>query len=630
VEKPTRSLTGPHRRAISIIAVGFAVFQIWYNSFGVMPGIIMNCYHLGFLLVLCFLLYPPTKRSSKERIHPFDYVLALGGVAVGVYLPLAYNDLHLVRGSVANTRDYAFAILALLLVLEAARRTTGPIIPTLSVLFLLYTRFGRYFPGILAHGGLSWTRILYRMYLTYEGLFGITLSVSATFIFLFILFGAFLQRSGASGLFNDLALALAGARRGGPAQVAVISSAMMGTLSGSAVANVATTGSFTIPLMKSIGYTPAFAGAVEAAASTGGMIMPPIMGAAAFIMASFLELPYARIMLAAVIPALLYYAAIMLTVDIEARKLGLVGLPRESIPRVREVLGRKGLLLLPIVVVIYTLLIGKTPLYAGFAGIIATVAAAAVRKETRMGPRDILAAMETGALGAVQVGIACGACGIMVGVAAMTGIGSVLAHNILRLSGGVPILTLLLVMIISIILSLGLPSTALYIIVAVVAAPALVRAGLLPLAAHMFVFWFGAMSNVTPPVALASYTAAGLAGSDPTRTGFTGLKLTLAGFLIPFMFAFDPVLLLEARGALDVLLAVGSGLVGVYALAAALENFYVRRLSPLERVLFFSAAVMLIKPGLATDLGGLGLVALALASHLTRHRARPETAGVGR
>jgi len=326
-------------------------------------------------------------------------------------------------------------------------------------------------------------------------------------------------------------LALAGKKRGGPAQVAVISSAMMGTLSGSAVANVATTGTFTIPLMKSIGYRPHFAGAVEAAASVGGMIMPPIMGAAAFLMSSFLGEPYLKIMAAAVMPSLLYYLGIIIMVDIEAKKLGLKGLPADHLPELKRVMKERGVLIIPIAVIVYTLVIGKTPIYAGFAGIISTILSSWLSKDTRIGIKETMQALEDGARGAIVVGIACAACGFIVGVAAMTGIGSVIAHNIVQISGGNIFPALLLVMVACIVLSMGLPSTALYIVVAVTAAPALEKAGVLPLAAHFFVFWFGALSNVTPPVALASYTAAAIAGDDPMKTGWTGLKLTFAEFL---------------------------------------------------------------------------------------------------
>ncbi|MEW6623604.1 MAG: TRAP transporter permease [Bacillota bacterium] len=618
-----RKFTGTKGKIVAAVAISFSLFQIWVNSIGVVPEIFRNAVHLSFLLVLTFTLFPARKNSPRDKLSKLDIILIIFSISVGLYILFFYNDLHLKRGSIAISRDYVFAIIAIVLTLEAARRVVGWLIPALSVFFLIYAAYGPYFPGLFGHAGLDWTRILYRMYLTYEGLFGITLTVSATFIFLFILFGAFLTASGASGLFNDLALGLAGRMRGGPAQVAVISSALMGTLSGSPAANVATTGSFTIPLMKRIGYKPFFAGAVEAAASTGGMIMPPIMGAAAFIMASFLGVPYLRIVTAAIVPALLYFAAVMIMIDIEAKRLGLKGLEKNDIPSLKKVFLERGALLLPIIVIIWVLISGKTPLYAGFAGIIATIAASYTNKECRIGLKKLLWALEHGALGSIQVGIACASVGIIVGVAAMTGIGSVMAYNIVNLSGGSVFAALALVMLTSIVLSFGLPSTALYIIVAIVAAPALVKLGVLPLAAHFFVFWFGALSNVTPPVALASYTAAGIAGAEPMKTAWTALKLTLAGFIIPFMFAFNPVILFESPSILAVGIAFITGLIGVFGLAIATKAYFIRQLFILEQLLFFGGAVMMINPGLRTDAIGLVILVLAMAFHyITRKKTR--------
>jgi TRAP transporter 4TM/12TM fusion protein len=454
------------------------------------------------------------------------------------------------------------------------------------------------------------------MFLTYEGLWGITLTVSSTFIFLFILFGAFLQKSGVTQLFNDIAFSLGARRRGGPAQVAVIASALMGTISGSAVANVVTTGAFTIPLMKKTGYRPHFAGAVEASASTGGIIMPPVMGAVAFVMAGFLGIPYAQVAFAAIVPALLYYASVAITIDIEAKKLGLRGAtPDKDTPTLVALLLKQGYLLLPLVVVTYVLIIGRTALAAAFYGILTTLVVSWLRPSTRMGIRDILAALEQGARAAVQVGIACAVVGFIVGVVSITGVGSTLAYNIGKLSGNNLFLALLLIMGISIILSMGLPGTALYIIVAVVAAPALITLGSKPIAAHFFVLWFGAMTNLTPPVALASYAAAALAESEPFKTAWTGFKLAFAGFLIPLMFVFQPILLLQDVQFFPLVLALATSLVGIYFLAVSTENYLLTDLRLPERILFFAAAVLLIKPGWKTDLAGLGLAAIAYYAH---------------
>ncbi|MCS7233237.1 MAG: TRAP transporter permease [Synergistetes bacterium] len=606
-----RTLKGKYKLLASIIAISFSIFELWVNSFGIMLDIKRNALHLGFLLMLAFLFYPATSKSDKEKPTILDLLLSLLGLSVGLYILIFYDDLF-TRAGIAITRDYIFAIICIILLLEASRRTVGLVFCGLVVFFLLYAIYGYIFPGIFKHPGVSWTRTLYRMYLTYEGILGTTLSVSSTFIYLFILFSAFLEVCGTASFFNDLALALAGSKRGGPAFVAVIASALMGTLSGSAVANVATTGTFTIPLMKKVGYKPHFAGAVEAAASTGGQIMPPIMGAAAFIMASFLQISYVNIMIAAIIPALLYYLAIAANVYLEARRLNLQGVPPENLPSLKEVLIKRGFMIAPLIVIMYLLLTGRTPLMAGFGGIITTVLVSFIRKETRLTFRKLVKALEEGAYSALQVGIACAACGIIVGVAAVTGIGSIVAYSLIKLSGGIPLTALFMVMIACIILSMGLPSTALYIVVATVAAPALINLGFLPLAAHFFVFYFGALSNVTPPVALASYTAAGLANSDPTRTAITGLKLTLAGFIIPFVYTFNPVLLAQNISFIPLLISLAECIIGIAALAIGTIGYTWREIKLWERSLFILAAISLLLPLKMSSFYGIVLLSLLI------------------
>lgn len=613
-----RKFQGKMALIISIIAIIFSFFEIWINSIGIMASIYRNAVHLSFLLVLGFLLYPAFKKSPRDRFTIFDIILAILGIAIGVYILLFEEELHLVRGSVAITRDYIFAVITVVLLLEATRRAVGPVLPGLSIFFLIYAHFGPYFPGIFAHRSLLWTRILYRLYLTDEGIFGVTLNVSATFIFMFILFGAFLEHSGVSSFFNDFAIAVAGGRRGGPAQVAVVSSSLMGTMSGSAVANVATTGAFTIPLMKKIGYTKNFSGAVEAAASTGGMIMPPIMGAAAFIMSAYLGIPYIRIMLAGIIPALFYYLGIFVSVDLEARRLNLKGLPPDTLPSLFNVMKHGGHLIIPVIIVICTLVVGRTPVYAAFTGIISTIIVSWFRKDTRMNLKKIVLSLDVGARKAVQVGLACACCGFIVGVAAMTGIGSVVAYNIFQLAHGSLPLALLLIMGASIILSMGLPSTACYIVVATVAAPALIKMEVLPLAAHFFVFYFGCLSNITPPVALASYTAAGLSGGNPTRVAWNGLKLAIAGFLVPFLYVYNPMLLLEGIKVTPFILSIITGGIGVVCLGIAAMGYLVKQLFIYERIMIFTGAVLLAFPGLKSDIWGAGIVILAFILYYFR------------
>ena len=622
-----RQLQGKQAMIIAVFALGLAIFSIYTNSFMNMQEIYRNTIFLGFIFVLGFLLNPATKTGNKHNFSKLDMILAVTGLAGVVYIIMNYTAIHNVRMSQPIVMDYVFAIITIIVLLEVSRRSIGIFIPILTLGAIIYALFGPYFPGVLGHAGFSLERLLFRFYMTTEGLFGMTLSIATTFIVLFILFGAFLNASGATRLFNDLAVAIAGRRRGGPAQVAVLSSALMGSLSGSAVANVATTGPFTIPLMKSIGLKPRFAAAVEASASTGGMIMPPIMGAAAFIMAGFLGVSYNVIIIAAIIPALLYYAGLIIAIDIEAKKQGLKGMSKDSIPQVWAVLKEGGILLVPLLIVIGTLLSGKTPIAAGFAGIISAIIASWLTKDkaNRITIKKATNALIDGAKGTIQVAIACTSVGIIIAVVTMTGLGATLSYNIIDLSGGVLAVILVLVMITCIVLSMGLPSTALYIVVAVTAAPALVDAGVNPIAAHFFVFWFGALSNITPPVALASYTAAGLSGADPMKTSWTALKLCLPGFIIPFMIAYNPIMVMqtetgEVASILSGLVVFISALLGVYALSIAVFNFFRSNLNIIERFGFFAAALLLINPGLLTDMVGLGIGLVFLTLHIIRSK----------
>ncbi len=620
-----RLLNGPYKKAAAVIAVMFSVFVIYSNGLSNIQEIYRNLIFLGFLLVMTFILYPAGQSSDQNRITIPDYIFAALSIAGLGYLLLNYTAIHVDRGSQPIMIDYIFGAITIIVLLEASRRAVGIFIPILCGGAIVYALFGTYFPWIFGHAGFSLERLLYRLYMTTEGVLGLTLSTASTFIVMFVLFGAFLSVSGATQLFNDLALAIAGRKRGGPAQVAVISSALTGSLSGSAVANVATTGAFTIPLMKSIGLKPKFAGAVEAAASTGGMIMPPIMGAAAFIMAGFLGISYTTVILAAIIPSFLYYIALIFAIDIEAKKQGLKGISKENIPNVVQILKERGVLLIPIIVVITTLLMGKTALFAGFAGIGSVILASwlAKDKSSRITISKTIEAFIEGGKGTIQVGIACAAIGIIICVVTMTGIGSTLAYNIVELTGGNLWLILIVVMITCIVLSMGLPSTALYIVVAVTAAPALIEAGVNPVAAHFFVFWFGALSNITPPVALASYTAAGLAGANAMKTSWEALRISLPGFIIPFMIAYNPNMLLqpaegESLSFASVALVLVTSTLGIYALASALGNYLNAKLTIAERVLMIAGALMLIKPGMMTDIAGLVLCVFAIFFHIIR------------
>lgn len=620
-----RTFTGKTGFIISALLFALAFFSVYVNSLMNIQEIYRNAIFLTFILVLTFLLYPATKKSNKTKITVVDYIWAAFGFAGGAYILLNYSNIHNVKFSEPTLIDYIFAFITIVVLLEVSRRTIGLFIPILSVIALFFALFGPWFPGMFGHAGFSFERLLYRLYMTTEGIFGMTFSIATTYIVIFILFGAFLNASGATRLFNDLALSIAGQRRGGPAQVAVLSSALTGMLSGSAVANVATTGTFTIPLMKSIGLKPRFAAAVEATASTGGMIMPPIMGAAAFIMAGFLGVGYNIIVLAAIIPAILYYTSLIIAIDIEAKKQGLKGISKDNIPDVIEVIKARGVLILPIIIVIVTLMTGFTALFAGFSGIFACIIASWLTKdkEFRIGIKATVNALIEGARGAIQVAVACATVGIIIAVITMTGLGSTLAYNIIQISGNNLAIILILVMVTSIVLSMGLPSTALYIVVAVAAAPALIEAGVNPIAAHFFVFWFGALSNITPPVALASYTAAGIARADAMQTSWTAVKLCLPGFLLPFMIVYNPALVMQTDATgidsiLQIAFAFTTSILGVFALSTAVFNFFTTGMNIMERLLMGVASILLIIPELISSAIGLVLIIIVLAIHIPR------------
>lgn len=621
-------LQGWPGKAAAIVGIILAIFVLLTSSYLNIQEFYRNTIFLILIVVLGFFIYPMNKKKPGQKFSKFDLLLAFVGIISIGYITLTYTNLHVDRMSQANTIDYIFAIICILLLFEITRRSIGWFIPIISIIAMIYAVYGAYFPIDFAHSGFSLERLLYRIYMTSNGIFGSTLSIASTYIVLFILFGSFLSASGASKLFNDLALAIAGQRRGGPAQVAVITSALTGTLNGSAVANVATTGAFTIPLMKSIGLKPRFAGGVEAAASTGGMIMPPIMGAAAFIMAGFLGVPYTVVVIAGIIPALLYYIALIFAVDTEAKKLGLKGISKDNIPEIKQVLLERGALLIPIIVVFVVLLTGRTAIMAGFAGIISAIITSYLTKDktNRINFTKFFGALSDGARGSVQVAIACASVGIIIAVVSMSGVGSMLAYNVIDIAGGNLFLILLMVMVTCIVLSFGLPSTALYIVVAVTAAPALVQAGVTPLAAHFFVFYFGAMSNVTPPVALAAYTGAGIANADPMNTSWTALRLALPGFIIPFIIAYDPILLLDTTDGpinyLRLLWVVITAIIGVYALAVGLGKFIKVRLNILEQIILLVVAFLLITTNQMMDIIGLVLFAVVISVHYLRSRKR--------
>jgi len=605
-----RALEGWQAKLVSLIAIAMSCFHFYTSGFGLLLAQKQGAVHLAFTLCLVFLLYPATSKQSKTSGIPFyDFILGAVGVASAMYLVVFFNDLT-TRAGLPTQTDLIMGFLLIVTLLEATRRISNPVLPCLAIVALLYCYVGRSLPDMIAHRGFSIPRIVNHMYLGTEGIFGTPLEVSSTFVFMFILFGAVLEKTGLGKFIIDLSMALAGWSTGGPAKVAVVSSGLMGTVSGSSVANVCTTGMFTIPLMKSVGYEPHFAGAVEAVASTGGQIMPPVMGAGAFIMAQFLGVPYIEVALAAVVPALLYYFAVMVQVHFEATRLGLKGIPWSQLPPLWPLLKSKGFLLIPLIAIIYFLLAGYTPLKAAFNGILVSFVLSWLNKETRLTPPRIMEAFETGARGAIGVACACATVGMVVGMGTLTGLALRIANAIVTLAGGSKILTLFYTMLASIILGTGLPTTANFIVTSTMAAPALFKLGVPAKAAYMFVFYFGIAADLTPPVALAAYAGSGIAGSDPMKTGVTAFKLALAGFLVPYIYVYNPMLLFIDVVPMVMVQAIFTALLGVFLLAMATIGFYKAYLAWYMRIIALGGALGLLIPGTLTDLAGLAVLVL--------------------
>ncbi len=607
------------RLLVSGLAIAFALYHL-YAAYAI-PFVTLKhrSLHVAIVLCLIFLLYPGWKRGPRNRLSLLDGIFAVVSLGTAGYIFIYYLEI-VNRGGIPSTLDVAFATITCLLVLEASRRVAGWELTAMAAVFVAYAYLGPYLPGEFGHRGYTFSDIFNYMYVTTEGIFGDAIAVSASFIILFIIFGAFLSKSGMGTLFNDLSLALAGNAKGGPAKVGVIASAVHGSINGSAVASVVTTGSFTIPMMKRVGYKPEFAAAVEATAAVGGQVLPPVMGAAAFIMAETLGVPYISIAIAALIPALMYYFGLLVQVHLRADRDDLQGLSKDELPKVKDVLRERGHLLLPLILLVVLLMMGYTPTLVAVVTIVATVIIAALRPSSRMGFRDILEALETGVRDTLGVAAACAAVGITVGVFSLTGLGLKLANIILMMGSGSLFLTLFFTMIASIILGLGLPSIPCYIITATMAAPALSAYGIEPLAAHLFVFYFGAIANLTPPIALAAFAGAGIAGSDPQRTGWISCKLALAGFIVPFIFIYKPGLLILDAGVFDIFIATATTILAVIALAAATEGFLLVKMNWLLRLLLIGGGILLIFPQAVYVGAGLVVMAAVLVYQFMKKR----------
>ena len=617
-------MSAPRPKVIGWIIVGASVtaalFHLYAAGFSPFTALVQRPVHLALMATLGFLGVGVQFRRSREKegeldqeagpphIGPLNYVLA--GLSVLACLYLASENQELVsRSGNPTLLDLVAGGVMVVLVLELARRATGWGLVTVCIMALVYAVSGPYLPGFLAHRGYGVTRIVEQLFLSTEGIWGVPLGVSADFVYLFVLFGVVLDTAGGGALLIALANKVAGRTRGGPAKTAAVASAFMGSLSGSAVANVVTTGTFTIPLMKRAGFRPFFAGAIEAAASTGGQLMPPVMGAGAFILATWTNIPYLEVAAAAVIPAILYYAALLAAIHFRACAMGIEPVRKVAPEKIRDKLH----LLLPLGAIVLLLAMGRSPMRAAFWGVTSALAMACLRPATRPSLPELGEVMERAGRGAVQVAAACAAAGVVVGVASLTGIGLRMSELIVTISGGNLLAALMLTAIGSIILGMGLPTTAAYVVLAALGAPALVQLGVPLLAAHLFIFYFGCISNVTPPVSLAAFAAAGISGSPALKTAVSAALLAGAGFVVPFMFVYGPELLLIGNP-VEIMLAFVTGLLGVIALASAGMGYARRPLRIWERAIAVCAALLLVYPGLPTDVGGLLLLAFIFTS----------------
>ena len=599
---------------LTILLIGWTIFQLYFNTLGMMDAITLRAYHAMFLLLFTFLLYPGYNKEKRERkfVPIQDGLLIFLAIFVFGYLILNYQRVAM-SGGFLNQTDLIIAGIGTILVLEAGRRTSQNL-AILAVIFLLFNWFGKFVPGSLGHSGFALKRVLSHMFWGSQGIFGVGIGVSATYIFIFVLFGSFLKYSGFSQFINDIALTLVGRSPGGPAKVAVLASAFLGMINGSAIANVATTGTITIPLMKRTGYKAEFAAAVEAVASTGGQFAPPIMGAVGFVMAEFLGIKYTQVMIAAFLPAFLYYLGIIVSVHLEAKKLGLKGLSKENIPNALEVIKERGHLIIPLVVLIGMMMLGYTPLFSAVAAIFSTLISSWFRKETRMELKTIMMAMVEGARGAIGVGVSCVLIGFIIGTVSLTSLGLNFGYVVLEVVGeGQLFLGGFMVMIMSTILGMGVPGVAAYVIVAAVAVPVLINVGATPMAAHMFCLIYACLSNITPPVAMSSYVAAGIAKSNQTKTSLIAIKLGITGFILPFFFLNNPLLLFGSVEDISLLLTIRTLItasIGVICLAAGTEGMLIRECSMVTRSLLIIVGLLAIDPKLQTDI--LGIIILII------------------
>ncbi|MBW1788811.1 MAG: TRAP transporter permease [Deltaproteobacteria bacterium] len=617
-EKPTTAVAWTIAKVVTVIGIALSLFQLYTAGVIAMTAMRHRSVFLTCILVMAFLTKPLYKGARKDRFNAamcVDLLLSAAAVVVGAYVFFDLDGIFDRQGD-WSAWDLRIGIALVMLVLEATRRVIGLNLMIIACLFLLFGYFGPWMPELFVHKGYSIERIATTLSLTTEGIFGLPLGVAATFVFIFILFGAFLDKTGAGNFFINLSYSITGRFSSGPAKTAVVASGFMGSVAGSAVANVVATGSFTIPMMIKVGYRKHVAAAVEAAASTGGQLMPPIMGAGAFLMAEFTQTPYLEIVKIAFIPALLYFFSVILFVHFEAQKQGIWGQPKELLPRIGQTMKDGIHFIIPVAILITVLMMNYSPMMAGFIAIIAVYLTALLRRHSRISFRTLLNTLEQGARNAVLVAVACAAAGIIVGIVNLTGTGLHFSSLVVSLSRGVPLLALMLIALTSLLLGMGLPVTASYIVLIILAGPGLMDLGIPLITAHMIVFWYSQDANVTPPVALESFAASGIAGSSPMRTAFTSWKLAKGIYIIPIIMAYHPLLLDGPPW--EVTETIIFSLFAITAFVICLERYFLTPVSWPETVLYGTAAILLIWVGSLWNYLGLllflTLVAIQIAA----------------
>ena len=620
-ESNTRIWEGVPKKVVRYLLAAFALLMVYMNLFANWDERVRRSLFVGIVIILSFLVYPAKKGSTKKNHIPiYDIVLMVLGAGAYFYFVINFKTIigHATR---ISQLEVIVGIIGILVLAETCRRVVGIPILCVATVFIGYAFYsglgaGRAFPQVLKS-------IVYNLFYTTSGVIGTPIGVCSTYIALFILFGAFLEATGISEFFIQLANSLAGASTGGPAKVAVISSALCGMVSGSSVGNTVTTGSVTIPLMKKTGYKDEFAGAVEAAASTGGQIMPPIMGAAAFLMAEMVGVQYSEMAMRAIFPALLYFTGIFITVHLEAKRLGLKGIAKEDLPKFVPLFIRQGYLLIPLVALVAMVMMGYTMSRSAVIATLLAILVSIPNKSTRMNPTRFVNALETGGKNTLSVAVACGIAGIIAGVVTMTGLGQILISAIVSVAGDRVIIALFLTMLTCIVLGMGVPTTANYIIMATTCAPILVNGmGINKIAANMFVFYFGIVADITPPVALAAYAGSAIAKSNPMKTALNASRLAIAAFIVPYIFAFNPAMLFIDADVVQVVIIIVTSLVGLTGVAGGLEGYMVTNMNPIQRILAVVGGLCLIIPGTVTDLAGIAIVGASVVWQLADKKKR--------